>query len=104
VSFVGPVVVMACASGPRGAIAPFHVQLIFQPSDLKKRHMADRSEFRVAAISRDVIQILVPVVFMRGLPGSPPQDNTFLISQTFVRDATGWYVASILPIANTELR
>jgi hypothetical protein len=64
----------------------------------------DMSQFRVAAISSDVMQILVPIVFTRGLPGKPPQDNTFLISQTFVRDATGWYVASILPIANTQLK
>ena len=64
----------------------------------------DMSQFRVAAISREVMQILVPIVFTRGLPGNPPQDKTFLISQTFVRDATGWYVASILPIANTQLK
>jgi hypothetical protein len=64
----------------------------------------DMSQFHVAVISNDVMQILVPVVFTRGLPGTPPQDNTFLISQTFVRDATGWYVASILPIANTQLK
>ena len=64
----------------------------------------DMSQFRVAAISSDVMQILVPIVFTRGLPGGPPQDNTFLISQTFVRDATGWHVASILPIANTQLK
>ena len=64
----------------------------------------DMSHFRVATISNDVMQILVPIVFTRGLPGAPPQDNTFLISQTFVRDATGWHVASILPIANTQLK
>jgi hypothetical protein len=64
----------------------------------------DMSQFRVAAFSSDVVQILVPIVFTRGLPGKPPQENTFLISQTFVRDATGWHVASILPIANTQLK
>ena len=64
----------------------------------------DMSQFHVATISSDVMQILVPIVFTRGLPGKPPQDNTFLISQTYVRDATGWYVASILPIANTQLK
>jgi hypothetical protein len=62
------------------------------------------SQFHVATISDDVMQILVPIVFTRGLPGKPPQDNTFLISQTFVRDANGWYIASILPIANTQLK
>ena len=64
----------------------------------------DMSQFRVATISNDVMQILVPIVFTRGLPGSPPQDNRFLISQTFVQDANGWYIASILPIANTQLK
>ncbi|WP_291565903.1 nuclear transport factor 2 family protein [Bradyrhizobium sp.] len=64
----------------------------------------DMSQFRVAAISNDVMQILVPIVFTRGLPGKPPQDNTFLISQTLVRDGNGWYIASILPIANTQLK
>jgi hypothetical protein len=64
----------------------------------------DMSQFHAAAISDDVMQILVPIVFTRGLPGKPPQDNTFLISQTLVRDANGWHIASILPIANTQLK
>jgi hypothetical protein len=64
----------------------------------------DMSQFRATTISEDVMQILVPIVFTRGLPGKPPQDNTFLISQTFVRDANGWHIASILPIANTQLK
>jgi hypothetical protein len=64
----------------------------------------DMSQFHVATISDDVMQILVPIVFTRGLPGKPPQDNAFLISQTFVRDAEGWHIASILPIANTQLK
>ena len=64
----------------------------------------DMSQFRAAAISDDVVQILVPIVFTRGLPGKPPQDNVFLISQTLIRDASGWHIASILPIANTQLK
>jgi hypothetical protein len=64
----------------------------------------DMAQFRVAVISGDVMQILVPIVFTRGLPGTPPQNNTFLISQTFVRDANSWYIASILPIANTQIK
>jgi Domain of unknown function (DUF4440) len=62
------------------------------------------SQFHVAVISNDVMQILVPIVFTRSLPGQPSQDNKFLISQTFVRDANGWHVASIMPIANTQLK
>jgi len=64
----------------------------------------DMSQFHVATISSDVVQILVPIVFTRGLRGNPPKADTFLISQTFVRDETGWHVASILPIANTQLK
>jgi ketosteroid isomerase-like protein len=64
----------------------------------------DMSKFRLAVISNDVVQILVPIVFTRGLPGAQPQSDTFLISQTFVRDAHGWQIASILPIANTQLK
>ncbi len=64
----------------------------------------DMAQFHVAVISNDVMQILVPIVFTRGLPGQPSQDNKFLISQTFVHDANGWHVASILPIANTQLK
>jgi hypothetical protein len=64
----------------------------------------DMSQFHAAAISDDVMQILVPIVFTRGLPGKPAQDNIFLISQTLVRDANGWHIASILPIANTQLK
>ena len=64
----------------------------------------DMSRFRVAVISNDVMQVLVPIVFTRGLPGKPPQQNVFLISQTYVQDASGWHVASIMPVANTELK
>ena len=64
----------------------------------------DMSQFHVAVISDDVMQILVPIVFTRGLPGQPSRDNKFLISQTFVHDAHGWHVASIMPIANTQLK
>jgi hypothetical protein len=64
----------------------------------------DMSQFHVAVISNDVMQILVPIVFTRGLPGQPSQDNKFLISQTFVHDANGWHVASIMPIANAQLK
>jgi len=64
----------------------------------------DMSQFHVTVVSNDVMQILVPIVFTRGLPGQPSQDNKFLISQTFVHDAAGWHVAAIMPIANTQLK
>lgn len=64
----------------------------------------DMSKFEVTAVSDDVVQILVPIVFTRGLPGKPPQDNMFLIGQTLVRSAGGWHFAAIMPIANTQLK
>jgi hypothetical protein len=64
----------------------------------------DMSQFHATTISNDVTQILVPILFTRGLPGQPPQDNLFLISQTFVRDGNSWFVASIFPVANTQLK
>jgi hypothetical protein len=64
----------------------------------------DMSQFHATANSNDVMQIIVPIVFTRGLPGQPSQENKFLISQTFVHDANGWHVASIMPVANTQLK
>lgn len=64
----------------------------------------DMSRFRWTALSADAGQILVPIAFTRGRAGQPPQTDTFLISQTLVRDAAGWHVATILPIANTQLK
>ncbi len=54
------------------------------------------SRFQSTAIAVDVVQILVPITFTRGLRGKPAQDNTF-------RSAVGWRVAAILPIANTQI-
>jgi ketosteroid isomerase-like protein len=64
----------------------------------------DMSQFHATVLSGDVMQILVPIIFTRGLPGQPAQNNKFMISQTFVHDADGWHVASIMPIANTQLK
>ncbi|MGU3467700.1 YybH family protein [Methylobacterium sp. C33D] len=64
----------------------------------------DMSNFHATALSTDVVQILVPVVFTRGLPGHEPRTDTFLICQTLKKTQDGWRVASILPIANNTLR
>ena len=64
----------------------------------------DMGQFQSTELAEDVQQILVPVTFTRGLPGLPAQDNTFLICQTLVRTAGGWRVASIIPVANTQLK
>jgi hypothetical protein len=62
----------------------------------------DMSLFHVTLISKDVMQFLVPVVFTRGLPGQPSQENKFLVTQTLVHEANGWRIASIISIANTQ--
>jgi hypothetical protein len=64
----------------------------------------DMTKFRVTVLGESTVQLLVPVVFTRGAAGEPAQKNEFLICQTLVRGATGWQVASILPIANTQLQ
>jgi alkanesulfonate monooxygenase SsuD/methylene tetrahydromethanopterin reductase-like flavin-dependent oxidoreductase (luciferase family) len=64
----------------------------------------DMSQFHVTSISKDVMQFVVPVVFTRGLPGRPSQDNIFLVTQTLVHDANGWHIASIISIANAQLK
>ena len=64
----------------------------------------EMSEFHAALISDRVAQILVPIVFTRGLPGAEPQSSKFLISQTLVRDSDGWKLASIMPIADTQFK
>jgi hypothetical protein len=64
----------------------------------------DMTKFRATVLGERTVQLLVPVVFTRGAPGEPPQKNEFLICQTLVRGANGWQVASILPIANTQLQ
>lgn len=64
----------------------------------------DMSKFHATVLSTDVVQILVPVVFTRGLPGHEPRSDTFLICQTLKKTQDGWRVASILPIANNTLK
>jgi hypothetical protein len=62
----------------------------------------DMSQFHVSSISKDVMQFVVPVVFTRGLPGQPSQNNNFLITQTLVHDANGWHIASIISTPNAQ--
>jgi len=62
----------------------------------------DMSQFHVTSISNDVMQILVPVVFTQGIPGQPSQDKKFTVSQTYVHDANGWHIASIMSMSNAQ--
>lgn len=65
---------------------------------------ADMTQFRVTVISDDFMQILVPILFTHGLPGQPPQNSKFLISQTLIHEADGWRVAAIMPVADTQFK
>lgn len=64
----------------------------------------DMTRFSVTQIADGVVQLLVPVVFSRGLPGQPPQNAEYLISQTIVHNGEGWRITTILPVANTQLK
>ena len=62
------------------------------------------TRFSVTLIADGVVQLLVPVVFSRGLPGQPPPNAEYLISQTLVNSGEGWHITTILPVANTQLK
>jgi uncharacterized protein (TIGR02246 family) len=56
------------------------------------------SDLRVVSLGDGVAQIYVPIVFTIGAPGQEPQKTRFLMNQVLLKTATGWKVASILPI------
>jgi hypothetical protein len=64
----------------------------------------DMTKYHAAVMTDRIVQVLVPITFTRGLPGAKPQSDVFLISQTYVKEPGGWRVASIMPIANTQLK
>ncbi|BBP77726.1 DUF3225 domain-containing protein [Pseudomonas gingeri NCPPB 3146 = LMG 5327] len=64
----------------------------------------DMSRLRITQLNDSVAQILVPVTFTRSHAGEAPQKNTFLISQTLLRGADGWRVATIMPVADTNFK
>jgi len=64
----------------------------------------DTNQLQATALPDGTVQILVPVTFTRGEPGQAAQQATFLISQTIIRDPSGWHVATIFPIADTHLK
>jgi hypothetical protein len=64
----------------------------------------DMTQFRVTVIADDFMQILVPIIFTRRLPGKPPRDSEFLISQTLLRGKDGRRVTAIIPIADTQFK
>ena len=64
----------------------------------------EMDRFQARQLTDDVVQILVPVTFTRAAAGQAPQDSRYLISQTLIRQANSWRIATILPIANTQLK
>jgi hypothetical protein len=64
----------------------------------------DLGSFEAAELPGGSVRIVVKVEFIRGEPGQPPQRSDFLISQILVRDAGGFRISTILPVADTRLK
>lgn len=58
----------------------------------------DISNLKVVMLSNTTAQLYVPIMFNIGPPGQPAPDAPFLMNETLVKTATGWRIASILPI------
>ena len=58
----------------------------------------DTPNLKVVLLSDTTAQLFVPVMFNIGPPGQPAPDAPFLMNQTLVKTATGWRIASILPV------
>jgi ketosteroid isomerase-like protein len=58
----------------------------------------DTSNLKIALLTDTAAQLFVPIMFNIGPPGQPAPDAPFLMNQTLVKTATGWRIASILPI------
>ncbi len=58
----------------------------------------DRAQLRVTVLDATTAQLFVPIVVTAGAPGQAPQPVPIHMNQVLVRTASGWRVASILPI------
>src|SRR5260221_8586442 len=58
----------------------------------------DMSGLKVMMLSETAAQIYVPIMFTIGPAGQPASESMFLMNQTLVKGASGWRIASILPI------
>ena len=58
----------------------------------------DLSGLKVLMLSDTSAQIFVPIMFSIGPAGQPASDTPFLMNETLVKNASGWRIASILPI------
>jgi ketosteroid isomerase-like protein len=58
----------------------------------------DNGGLKVIVLSDTTAQLFVPIMFNIGAAGQPAPDAPILMNQTLVKTASGWRVASILPI------
>ena len=58
----------------------------------------DISGLKVLMLGETSAQVFVPIMFSIGPSGQPASDSLFLMNQTLVKNASGWRIASILPI------
>ena len=56
------------------------------------------NEIKVVELSPGVAQLFAPTVFRIAPPGQAAQPSFFLLNQIYVREASGWKLASIFPI------
>jgi hypothetical protein len=58
----------------------------------------DTSKLKVGVLTDTAAHLFVPIVFNIGPADQPAPDASFLMNQTLVKTASGWRIASILPI------
>lgn len=58
----------------------------------------DMLNLKSVSVTDTTAQLYVPITFNIGPPGQPAPDAPFLMTQTLVKTAAGWRIASILPI------
>jgi ketosteroid isomerase-like protein len=57
------------------------------------------SKAEIFAIDRNNIQLIAPVTFSIGAPGSAPTETRFILTQLWHRQGGRWRISSLLPIA-----
>lgn len=61
-------------------------------------HLQVTSPAETFLIDRNTVQLVAPVTFRIGPPGSVPTETRFILTQLWHRQQKRWQVASILPI------
>ena len=56
------------------------------------------NEFKVIELSPGVAQVFAPTTFRIAPPGQVAQPSFFLLNQIYVKESSGWRLASIFPI------